>query len=144
MTGQWRAQGTQAGCTTLQFVFVHHYCNVCSQIFPVPTQVRIIRSSAQSHTHWLSIHNASQSKNYSSENGGHAIRDETQPQFVLHQHDELRRIFRQCQAQSHRPGEMCRPVHSQEMGPVYVGVALSSVSCSSILPLIANGDIIPI
>lgn len=144
MTGQWRAQGTQAGCTALRFVFAPHNCNVCSQIFPVPTQVRIIRSSAQSHTHRLSIHNAGQSKNNSSENGGHAIRDETEPQFVLHQHDELRRIFRQCQAQSHRPGETCRPVRSQETDPVYVGVALSSVSCSSILPLIANGDIVAI
>lgn len=143
MTGQWRAQGTQAGCTALRFVFVPHYCNVCSQIFPVPTQVRIIRSSAQSHTHWLSIHNASQSKNNSSENCGHAIRDETEPQFVLHQHDELCRIFRQCQAQSHRPGETCRPIHNQKMDRVYVSVALSSV-CSSVLPLIANGDIVAI
>lgn len=131
MTGQWQAQGTQAsdtindnnGFTGIRFVVVSHYCVVCSQIFSVPTQVRIVRSSAQSHTHWLSIHNTGQSKNNSSENGGHTIRAKTEPQFFLHQHDELCRIFRQCQAQSHRPGETCKLIRSQEMDPVYVGIS---------------------
>lgn len=131
MTGQWRARGTQAsdvindknGFAGLRFVFVSHYCVVCSQIFSVPTQVRIVRSSAQSHAHWLSIHNTGQGENNSSENGGHAVRAETEPQLFLHQHDELCRIFRQCQAQSHWPGETRKPIRSQEMDPAYVGIS---------------------
>lgn len=93
-------------------VFVTHYFNVHSQIFSVPTQVWIICTSTQSHTHWLSIHNASQSKNNGSKNGGHPIRTKAEPQFFLHQHDELCCIFCQCQAQSHRPGETRNLVQS--------------------------------
>lgn len=132
MMGQWQARGTQASdiihdknaFTGIRSVFVSPYCIACSQIFSVPTQVRIVRSSAQSHTHWLSIHNTGQSKNNSSENGGHTVRAKTEPQFFLHQHDELCRIFRQCQAQSHRPGETCKPTRGgQATDPVYVGIS---------------------
>lgn len=137
---QWRAPGTQTSgtvntgsCVYLKLIILMH-----SQIFSVPAQVWIICSSTQSHTHWLSIHNASQSKNNGSKNGGHPIRTKTEPQFFFHQHDELCCIFRQCQAQPHRPGETWKPSHSPKTELACWGFPHSSACCFCALLLLLH------
>lgn len=96
--------------TNRPFRVYTHVC-LCHQVFPVSAQVRSVCPGAQGDAHRLPLHHPGQGQNHRAEDGDHARRTKAQPQCLLHQLHELRRLVRQLQAEPHGTGEMHASLH---------------------------------